>query len=163
MKRIPLNKLLLVQCLLISTLALTPSKLLQAQIDVTNSKVQFVYNFSPKNPVDVAFSLLTENHADGTFDFVVLQKGSEIFRFTGLESSKDFPVSFSLVNDHKLIPLNLSKVQDDSFREALIENGDAQTAFIGFLECKTSNGATKRIQIAKFEEEDNVEEPVTIR
>lgn len=162
MKRFPLNKSLLVQCLFFSTLMLTESKQLQAQTNVTNSKVQFVYNFTTTTPADVGFSLVTENNNDGTFDFVVLQKENQIFRFSGLNTGTDIPVSFSLVSDNKLIFPNLPKVKDDTFREALIENADLTTAFIGFLECKTSQGSTKRIQVAKFEEE-NSDEPVSIR
>lgn len=162
MKRFPHNKLLLLQGLLISTLMLTQSKLLQAQTNVTNSKVQFVYNFTITNPADVGFSLLTEQQNDGTFDFIVLQKENQIFRFAGLNLSTETPTIFSLVSENKLILPNLSKVKDDTFREALIENADVNTAFVGFLECKTPQGATKRIQVAKFEEE-NTDEPVSIR
>jgi hypothetical protein len=98
--------------------------------------------------------------ANGTFDYIVLQCDTELFRFRNINASIETPYSFILVNDKSkaLAGLNQQSTLTNYSNfgtEISAAFEDKDIAYIGILECTTKDGATSRLQVAKMVTDDD--------
>jgi hypothetical protein len=135
--------------------------LLSAQTVPTVEQIQFTLNFQVASATTAAISFQKENNQDGSYDLIVLQKGEPLFRFSHLENANETPVTFALITDKEAAMKHLTQVKNDDLAEIMSDFSNYSLAYIGYLECKTPNGAKKRMQVATYEEEE--EEAITIR
>lgn len=126
-----------------------------------SEQVLFTLNFETTIASSTDISFQRENNNDGTFDFVVIQKGNPIFRFSNVDDKNDKILSFALITKKEAVLKQINEHKNTDLSDLLTEFSDSTVAYIGLLECKTPNGAIKRMQVAKFEEE--TEEEVSIR
>ncbi len=150
-----LNPLLLLPMFLLLGISLS------AQTLPTVELIQFTLNFQEASTASADISFQKENNQDGSYDLIVLQKGEPLFRFSHLASTNETPVAFALITDKDAATKHLTQVENEDLAEILSDFSNYSLAYIGYLECKTPNGAKKRMQVATYEEEE--EEAITIR
>jgi hypothetical protein len=125
----------------------------------TNVQPSFQVNFAAADVNAYGISFKQENSDAGVFDFVVIQRGEEIFRFRNFDSNKETLHSFVLIND-KTKSLTGLQTQNTLTKKADVEADilsaydDKALVLIGFLESRNATGASTRMQIVKMVEED---------
>jgi hypothetical protein len=125
----------------------------------TNVLPSFQVNFAAADLNAYGVSFKQENNDAGVFDFVVVQRGEEIFRFRNFDSNKETLHSFVLIND-KTKSLTGLQTQSTLTKKADVEADilsaydDKALVIIGFLESRNATGASTRMQIVKMVEED---------
>jgi hypothetical protein len=125
----------------------------------TNILPSFQVNFAAADINAYGISFKQENNDAGVFDFVVIQRGEEIFRFRNFDSNKETLHSFVLINDKtkSLTGLQTQKTltkKADVEADILSAYDDKALVIIGFLESRNATGASTRMQIVKMVEED---------
>ena len=121
----------------------------------TASTPLFYVNFSQANPADHQITFQSEAGSVGTFDFVVRQADTELFRFRDINTDAEKPYSFTLVNDKNkslegLKERNTLTNYSNFALEISTAFEDKALVHIGILECRTAKGATSRMQVVKM-------------
>lgn len=125
----------------------------------TTIQPSFQVNFAAADVNAYGISFKQENNDAGVFDFVIIQRGEEIFRFRNFDSNKETLHSFVLIND-KTKSLSGLQTQKTLTKKADVEADilsaydDKDLVVIGFLESHNATGASTRMQIVKMVEED---------
>ena len=125
----------------------------------TTIQLPFQVNFTLADVNAYGISFKQENNDAGVFDFIVVQRGEEIFRFQNFDSNKETLHSFVLIND-KTKSLTGLQTQNTLTKKADVEADilsaydDKALVIIGFLESRNATGASTRMQIVKMVEED---------
>lgn len=125
----------------------------------TTIQPSFQVNFAAADVNAYGISFKQENNDAGVFDFVIIQRGEEIFRFRNFDSNKETLHSFVLINDKtkSLTGLQTQKTltkKADVEADILSAYDDKDLVVIGFLESHNATGASTRMQIVKMVEED---------
>lgn len=128
------------------------------------ANVSFKHNLQYEQASRQHIVMLKEMNDDSTYDIIIIQNDTPIFRFVGINEKTEFPNSFTLITDKdKAIAqakLNNNESLVKDITAAYINKGEVP--YIGFLECMTSNGATGRLQIARLWSEDMEEEMLSV-
>lgn len=125
----------------------------------TTIQPSFQVNFAAADVNAYGISFKQENNDAGVFDFVIIQRGEELFRFRNFDSNKETLHSFVLINDKtkSLTGLQTQKTltkKADVEADILSAYDDKDLVVIGFLESHNATGASTRMQIVKMVEED---------